>query len=110
MSGKPGRSGTNHNKHKPWAEALRQVVFRDDKNGRRALLRIAEVCEAAALAGDMTAIKEIGDRLDGKPAQESSVTVTRVNANELSDDELAYIIRGGGGDDSEPAKDPPVTH
>jgi hypothetical protein len=30
---------------------------------------IAEKCAAAAEGGDMQAMKEIGDRLDGKPAQ-----------------------------------------
>lgn len=69
MAGVKGRSGTNKGKDKPWAEALRLVVFRDDLEGKRRLERIAERCAAAAEGGDMQAIKEIGDRLDGKPAQ-----------------------------------------
>jgi hypothetical protein len=75
MSGVKGRSGTNKNKDKPWTEALRMVVFREDPQGRRRLITIAEKCAAAAESGDMQAIKEIGDRLDGKPAQESTVTI-----------------------------------
>ncbi len=35
---------------------------------------IADKCDQAALGGDMGAIKEIGDRLDGKPAQSHEVT------------------------------------
>ena len=43
-------------------------------------------------AGENTAAaREIADRLDGKPAQEAGVTVARVNATELSDDELLRI-------------------
>lgn len=34
-----------------------------------ALRRVAEVVVQKALAGDKDAVKEIGDRLDGKPAQ-----------------------------------------
>lgn len=75
MAGVKGRSGTNKGKDKPWADALRLAVYREDAEGKRRLLRIAEKCAEAAEAGDMQAIKEIGDRLDGKPAQESTVTI-----------------------------------
>jgi hypothetical protein len=73
MAGVKGRSGTNRNKDKPWADALRIVGYRDD---RKKLLAIAEKCFDAAAAGDVTAMKEIGDRLDGKPIQESNVALT----------------------------------
>lgn len=69
MAGVKGRSGTNKGKDKPWADALRLAVFREDTEGRRRLQAIAEKCADAAEAGDMQAMKEIGDRLDGKPAQ-----------------------------------------
>lgn len=74
MAGKPGRSGTNKGKDKPWADALRIVMFRENPAGTKRLLQIAECCAKAAEQGDMAAIREIGDRLDGKPAQESTVT------------------------------------
>jgi hypothetical protein len=69
MAGVKGRSGTNKGKDKPWADALRLVVFRDDDEGRKRLVKIAEKCAMAAEAGDMQAIREIGDRLDGKAHQ-----------------------------------------
>jgi len=69
MAGVAGRSGTNKGKDKPWADALRLAAFREDEEGKRRLLKIAEQCVLAAENGDMPAIKEIGDRLDGKPAQ-----------------------------------------
>lgn len=96
MAGVKGRSGTNKGKDKPWADALRLTVFKDDAEGKRRLLKIAETCALAAEGGDMAAIREIGDRLDGKPAQEQNVTVSRVSAKELPDDELADIATGGG--------------
>lgn len=71
MAGVKGRSGTH--KNKPWTEALRLATHR--KEGDKAVLNaIAEACIAAAMAGDMVAVKEIGDRLDGKPVQETENT------------------------------------
>ena len=105
MAGVKGRSGTNKGKDKPWSEALRLVAFRDDDEGKRRLLKIAERCVLAAETGDMQAIKEIGDRLDGKPMQESQVTVFR-DVTELTDSEIADRIaelRGTGASDGNAA-------
>ena len=74
MAGVKGRSGTNKGKDKPWQEALRMELYADD---RLRLRLIAQACIAAAQAGDVAAIKEIGDRLDGKPHQ-TSETVAEV--------------------------------
>lgn len=68
MAGKPGRSGTNKNKDKPWVEALRLAVNRKDGDVKR-INMVADAVVAAAMTGDMQAAKEIGDRLDGKPSQ-----------------------------------------
>lgn len=98
QSGNPG----GRPKDKPWAEALRVSLYRDD---RRALTDLAEVVKLAALGGDMQAIKEIGDRLDGKPVQESEVTVHRA-VSELTDEEIAARIaelRGAGASDGDGA-------
>ena len=93
MAGVKGRSGTNKGKDRPWTEALRLVVFRDDAAGNRRLLRIAEACALAAEAGDMQAIKEIGDRLDGKPTQTIEATVDdKRDAAEWSRAELVSFI------------------
>lgn len=49
-----------------------------------------------ALDGDMQAIKEVGDRLDGKPAQTVHGTMTHaIAATELTDEQLASIAAGG---------------
>lgn len=53
---------------KLWREALRrQVLKRVEKEQN--LDRLAAVVFATAMTGDMTAAKEIGDRLDGKSPQ-----------------------------------------
>ncbi len=53
---------------KLWREALRRAVLKRVE-GSQNLDRLAGVVVAKALDGDMVAAKEIGDRLDGKPAQ-----------------------------------------
>ena len=53
---------------KLWREALRRAVLKRVE-GQQNLDRLAGVVVASALDGDMQAAKEIGDRLDGKPAQ-----------------------------------------
>lgn len=94
MAGVKGRSGTNKGKDKPWSDALRLVVFRDDEDGKRRLLKIAEACAKAAEAGDLQAMKEIGDRLDGKPAQESTVTIDdKRDATDWTREELVAFLR-----------------
>jgi hypothetical protein len=110
MAGVKGRSGTNKGKDKPWQDALRLAVHRVGEDNRPRLLLIAEKCVEAALEGKMDAIKEIGDRLDGKPAQESNVTMTRLVAQQLGDDELAHIAAGGGEGTDTQEISPPVTH
>lgn len=58
---------------KEWRDVIRRAVhdYRKDPSGKKtkALLMLAHRLVDAALAGDMTAMKEIGDRLDGRPTQ-----------------------------------------
>ncbi len=102
MAGKPGRSGTNKNKDKPWADALRIAAHEPDANGLKRLRKMAEACFDAAMAGDVSAMKEIGDRLDGKPAQESTVTFDdKRDSTDWTRAELVAFLRdavnGGSG-------------
>ena len=60
----------NGGKAKPWAEAIDRAIKRD----RPALDRLAQVLIAKAMEGDMSAFKELGDRLDGKPKQQTELT------------------------------------
>ena len=54
-------------KNRPWSEAINRALLADD--GKR-LRGIAEKIVTLAEGGDVQALKEIGDRLDGKPAQQ----------------------------------------
>lgn len=56
------------NKDKPFREALRMELAEAGDN-HKALRRVARALIAKAAEGDVQAIKEIGDRLDGKPSQ-----------------------------------------
>lgn len=59
---------------KPFREALniavRRVILTGPNSGRRRLDVIAERLTYAAMSGNILAIREIADRLDGKPAQQ----------------------------------------
>lgn len=61
-----GRKG-----EKRWADAVNRALHResDGKGSAKWLDVIANRLVEAASEGDVTAIKEIGDRMDGKPTQ-----------------------------------------
>ena len=59
----------NNTKNKPWADALRRAMARYGDGKKNALNLIAEQTVELAVKGEMWAIKEIGDRTDGKAAQ-----------------------------------------
>ena len=63
----------SENKDKPFREALRMELAEmgDDHKGLR---KIARKLIGVATAGEIAAIKEIADRLDGKPMQATEVT------------------------------------
>ena len=78
MAGVKGRSGTNKGKDKAFADAVRIAVNREhdgDPAGRKKLMVLADKLVDFALAGEGWAMQQVADRLDGKPAQESLVTV-----------------------------------
>lgn len=57
----------NATKNKVWEDTLRRALLAEDGVKLRS---IAEKLIERAEAGDVSALKEIGDRLDGKPAQQ----------------------------------------
>ncbi len=61
---------------KQWSDALRRAVNRESqgKGSAKWMEVIANRCVEAAADGDMQAIREIGDRLDGKPKQQTEVS------------------------------------
>ena len=80
IGAQPGNK--NASKGRPWTDALRKAVLRlaEDGSKRKKLDVIAAGVVNAAVAGDMAAVTEIANRLDGKPIQPvddaSGLTIT----------------------------------
>lgn len=77
MAGGAPTGNKNAAKAKIWENAIRAVVDKvdpKDPDGRTRLRKIAEKLAQAAEEGDIAAIKEIGDRLDGKAKQSTEIT------------------------------------
>lgn len=54
-----------------WASAInRAIASRSKREGVEMLEVLADKLIDAALDGDLSALKEMGDRLDGKPSQQ----------------------------------------
>ena len=72
----PGQSAnpSGRRKSKPFLEALNRALEAKAEDGRAKLEHVAEAMVKAALDGEVPALKEIADRLDGKPTQEMEVT------------------------------------
>lgn len=64
----------NAYKNKPWADALRRALARYEGGKENALNLIADQTVKLAVSGEQWAIKEIGDRTDGKPAQSTEIS------------------------------------
>lgn len=89
QSGNPG----GRNKEKAFTDALRVAVNEDDADGVKKLRRIAEKLVACAVEGESWAVQQVADRLDGKPAQESTVTIDdKRDATDWTRDELVAFL------------------
>jgi len=68
VSGNPG----GRRKEKLWHHAIKKAVLETDPlstDGRLRLDALAQALVAAGLAGDVAAMREVGDRIDGKVPQ-----------------------------------------
>ncbi len=77
MAGGGQKGNTNAARGTEWRDAIRAVVRQYEKGDikrKMALRAVAETLIEKAIAGDMAAIKELGDRLDGKPGQSVQYT------------------------------------
>ena len=91
-----GQSGNPHGRsgEKAFADALRAVSNHvDPKTKRKNLLLVAEKLVEKALEGEGWAIQQFADRLDGKPAQETNLTVEKRDATDWSFSELVAFLR-----------------
>ena len=64
--GAPAGNTNSSKDNRLWANTIRRAIVQGDAERLR---RIAEKLLAMAEDGDLQAMREIGDRLDGKPSQ-----------------------------------------
>jgi hypothetical protein len=98
MAERGGQEGNNNaGKNKPFYRAIDKAIAQDD--GKR-LRAAAEKLLDLAANGEAWAVKELGDRLDGKAAQsltlDGGITVA-AKASDLTDDQLAGIATNASG-------------
>jgi hypothetical protein len=94
-----GQSGNPRGRavERPFANVLREEIAAAGDNDAelraiaRNLLRIAKIQEGVTA---LPAIMALADRLDGRPAQESVVSVTKHDASDWSREELMAFISG----------------
>ena len=62
---------------KPWRDALRSALnVVDPTTKKKKLLMLADTLVDLAVAGDVSAIREIGERIDGRPIQQIETTAS----------------------------------
>lgn len=93
QSGNPG--GTPHARE--WQQCVRAAGNVEDPKKRRRLMQLAaeQLWRLAAYEGDIQALKEVGDRLDGKPHQTSTTETVNRSITEMTRDELLRIAAQG---------------
>lgn len=85
---KPGNNANPNGRPKKewtWASLVREALEKTNLDGEPVKKGIAEALAAKALEGDVQAIKEIGNRIDGMPKQEVNSTVKVVEVKGLDD-------------------------
>ena len=78
MAWKPGQSGNPHGRttEKDVANCIRAAMNAEDPRTKRRKLQVmAEAVADLAMKCEPWAVNFVADRLDGKPAQESTVTI-----------------------------------
>jgi ribosomal protein L17 len=80
MAGAPKGNKNSSLNNRLWAETIKRAVTQSDGKKLRA---IADKLIERAADGDIQAIKEIGDRLDGKPVQSVDATVDQTLTVEI---------------------------
>lgn len=69
------KGNKNGSKGRPWTHAIEQALkLRSRKDQRDTLIELADSLITKGQGGDMFAIKEIGDRLEGKAKQSTELT------------------------------------
>jgi hypothetical protein len=90
MPFQPGNQEAKKRKASPkeFQNALRIAVNEaHEQGGGKKLRALADKLVAEALSGNVTALKEVADRLDGKPAQQLN------HANETGDGPAEFVYK-----------------
>jgi len=75
MAGAPKGNKNAATTKRPWAEAIaRALELHRPVDQRVHLDALAKSLVAEAMSGDISALREIGDRLDGKPKQQMELS------------------------------------
>ena len=77
---------------KLWRDAIRVAAHREAEDGRKEIEHIAEKLVQLAKEGDVSAIKELGDRIDGKAVQ----AIAGDDDNPLTFVQKIEIVAAGG--------------
>jgi hypothetical protein len=93
-----GRPIGSLNREKPFSDMLRVALL---SGGGRRLRIIADKLAEKAEPGDLQAIREVIDRLDGKAVQ--SIESSDIPLERMTDQQLMAIIQGGS---REPVDEP----
>jgi hypothetical protein len=89
MTWQPGQSGNPDGGARPkiWRDAINRAIKRREERDPQALEKLADVLLQRVAEGDIPAIKEFGDRVDGK------VTQTHAGDEELPGIKQVHEIR-----------------
>jgi len=63
------KGNNNAGKNKAWSDAVRKALMAEHEPDKKKLHKLAEKLVDMAIEGDMQAIRECGDRMDGKAQQ-----------------------------------------
>jgi hypothetical protein len=74
-AGAPEGNQNSSKNNRLWAETIKRVLIQEDVTGKK-IRAIANALIDKASDGDISAIKELGDRLDGKVNQSIDTTIT----------------------------------
>ena len=86
MAGAP-EGNDNAKKGRAWTQAIRKALaFYSGEGATAGMEKLARKLIDAAENGDAWALKELGDRIEGKPAQSIDMKVTEVTHEDALDE------------------------
>lgn len=91
---------------KTFANMLRVAIKEAHEDGKDRLRAVADALVMKAMTGDVPAIREIADRLDGKAVQQVDLYVPDAKPSTLTDTDLEHIAAGSSDGTPETATGP----